>query len=214
MSTGTLSSTAGITTTTLSASQGVSGLTLSSSSSLSVGTTATVTGLLNANGGVTIRNSGPVVTLQSTVTRSAFMHASGDNFYVLRGDVDGTTWDTGPNGRHPMTLNLVNGDAVFSGNVTAYSDRRLKEDISLIDNAVQKVQALNGVTFTRKGTRDRGVGLIAQDVRQVLPEAVAVDEDGYLSVAYGNLVGVLVEAIKAQQQQIDVLTRRLDSLID
>jgi hypothetical protein len=214
VSTGTLSSTAGITTTTLSASQGISGQTLSSTNSLSVGTTATITGQLNANGGVVINNSAPVVSLQSTTSRSAFMHAGGDNFYVLRGDLNSGTWDSGPNGRHPLTLSLTSGDATFSGNVTAYSDRRLKEDIGLIDSPVQKVQALNGVTFTRKGSTTRGTGLIAQDVQKVLPEAVAVDEEGYLSVAYGNIVGLLVEAIKAQQDQIAAMQRRIDSLID
>ena len=101
------------------------------------------------------------------------------------------------------------GAVVAQGNVTAFSDRRVKKDITPIANAINKVQALTGVTFTRKHDEVRGTGLIAQVVLAVLPEAVETHEDGYLSLAYGNLVGLLVEAIKEQQIQIDDLKAKL-----
>jgi hypothetical protein len=108
---------------------------------------------------------------------------------------------------------IANGNITANGNVTAFgsvswtSDRRLKEDIQPIIDASKKVAQLNGVVYTRKGTSQRATGLIAQDVQKVAPEAVVMNEDGYLSVAYGNLVGLLVEAIKDQQKQIDDLQR-------
>lgn len=104
----------------------------------------------------------------------------------------------------------VAGTAVFNGNVTAYSDIRLKENIAVIQNPVYKVQQLRGVTYTRKDSGEKQTGLIAQELQAVLPEAVVAGE--YLSVAYGNVVGLLVEAIKEQQKTIDALTARLTRL--
>ena len=99
------------------------------------------------------------------------------------------------------------GNLTAVGNVTAYSDERLKSNIQTINNAVFKVQQLRGVTFEKDGKA--GLGVVAQEVQKVLPEAVQQNEE-YLSVAYGNLVGVLIEAIKEQQQQIDELKAKLE----
>lgn len=117
-----------------------------------------------------------------------------------------------------FTMNLsgdvgILGNFTAAGNVTAFSDRRLKTDIGPIENPIEKVRQLNGVNYTRKGTDTRGTGLIAQDVQKVAPEAVVQNEEGYLSVAYGNLVGLLVEAIKMQQDQIDELSRTVDHMM-
>ena len=95
----------------------------------------------------------------------------------------------------------VTGSVTASSNVTAYSDERLKTDIQTIDNALDKVTQLRGVSFTKDD--ERSIGVIAQEVEKVLPEVVFDGE--YKSVAYGNIVGVLIEAIKEQQQQIDDL---------
>jgi hypothetical protein len=110
------------------------------------------------------------------------------------------------------------GTAVFNGDVTAYSDERLKDNIVTIDNAVEKVSALRGITYTRKSNGEASTGLIAQDVQAVLPEAVNADSDGMLSVKYGNMVGLLIEAIKEQnetikgmQAEIAELTARLNN---
>ena len=99
------------------------------------------------------------------------------------------------------------GNWTAVGNVTAYSDERLKSNIQTIENAVDTVKALRGVTFEKDGKASLGV--IAQEVQKVLPELVHEDEE-YLSVAYGNMVGVLIEAIKEQQAQIDELKARLE----
>lgn len=96
-----------------------------------------------------------------------------------------------------------------ASNITAYSDRRVKSNIEIIPDALDKVCKLNGYTFDRTDMEcARQTGVIAQEVQEVLPEAVVEaggDEDGHLAVAYGNMVGLLIEAIKEQQKQIDEL---------
>ena len=109
-----------------------------------------------------------------------------------------------------MSGNLdVNGNIVADGNITANSDRRLKKDLTLIPQAIEKVRQLSGYTYTRIKDGSRNTGVVAQEVQKVLPEAVQKDKDGILSVAYGNMVGLLIEAIKEQQTQIDRLKRRI-----
>jgi hypothetical protein len=84
----------------------------------------------------------------------------------------------------------------------------LKTNLEPITDALEKVQSLTGYTYTRIDNGQRQTGLVAQDVQEVLPEAV-MDDGKHLSLAYGNMVGLLVEAIKAQQARIDALERRL-----
>ena len=97
------------------------------------------------------------------------------------------------------------GTVVANGNITAYSDERLKSDIKTIDNALDKVNALRGVTFIKDG--ERGLGVIAQEVEKVLPEVVLDGE--YKSVAYGNIVGVLIEAVKELTKEVEDLKAKL-----
>ena len=99
----------------------------------------------------------------------------------------------------------VSGNFTAVGNVSAYSDIKLKADLMPIDDPLGKVAALTGYTFTRIDSGERQTGLIAQDVQAVLPEAVSESEDGTLSLAYGNLAGLLVEAIKALRAELNDL---------
>lgn len=113
-------------------------------------------------------------------------------------------------GTHASAFAQLAG-ATFTGTVTApnfvsSSDARLKSDIAPIPDALAKVQALTGVTFTMAGGETRQMGLIAQEVQAVAPEAV-VEADGVLRLAYGNLIGLLVEAIKDLATQVDQLKR-------
>lgn len=98
------------------------------------------------------------------------------------------------------------GNFVATGNVTAYSDIRLKTGLVRIPEALAKVKALAGYTFTRLDTQERQTGLLAQDVQRVMPEAV-IEGEKYLSVAYGNLVGLLVEAIKELEERVKELEK-------
>jgi len=96
--------------------------------------------------------------------------------------------------------------------LNSLSDRRFKSNVRDIDDALNKTLELNGVTFTFTETQTDSIGLIAQDVQSVIPEAVEYNEksDKY-TVSYGNLVGLLVEAIKEQQNQINDLRDQIES---
>ena len=102
------------------------------------------------------------------------------------------------------------GSILAAGNITALSDKRLKTNITKIDNALNKVQQLNGYTFDRidiEGSRQTGV--LAQEVLKVLPEAVSGSEDSIYSVAYGNMIGLMIEAIKELNAKVEDLQNQL-----
>jgi hypothetical protein len=100
--------------------------------------------------------------------------------------------------------NIANtGTITAGGDITAFSDERLKTDVKTIDDALDKVMNMRGVSYTKSA--EKGIGVIAQEIEKVLPEVVTDGE--YKSVAYGNIVGVLIEAIKEQQKQIDELKK-------
>ena len=100
-----------------------------------------------------------------------------------------------------------------SGNVTAYSDERVKENIEVIPNALEKVKSVSGYTFDRTDQDcPRQTGVIAQEVLKVLPEAVTTNEEGMHSVAYGNLVGLLIESIKELELSVTTLKNRVNEL--
>ena len=123
------------------------------------------------------------------------------NFYIRDGSTTRYTFND-------------NGSFTATGNITAYSDINLKKNIELIPNALDKVLSLRGLTYDRidlKGEENqRQSGVVAQEVEKVLPEVVSTDEDGIKSVAYGNMVGLLIEAIKEQQEQINILNQKIE----
>ena len=96
-------------------------------------------------------------------------------------------------------------DATFAADVIAYSDKRVKENIKTLDG--KKVLNMRGVSFNRTDQDGRlSSGVIAQELEKVAPELVKDDGD-LKAVAYGNLTGYLIEAIKDQQKQIDELKK-------
>jgi len=97
-----------------------------------------------------------------------------------------------------------------AGTVTANSDERLKENVKTISDALDKVKKLRGVEYDHKKTGEHSIGVIAQEVEKVLPELVFEDALGVKSVGYANIVAVLIEAIKEQQEQIEELKRKLN----
>jgi len=111
------------------------------------------------------------------------------------------------------------GNYTAVGNITAYSDIRVKENIEVIPEALDKVCQLSGYTFDRTDfvpdaetgvmPETRQTGVIAQEVLKVLPEAVAEMDDGKLTVAYGNMVGLLIESIKELKAEIDTLKTQI-----
>ena len=100
--------------------------------------------------------------------------------------------------------NNLSGSFTATGNITAYSDERLKENVQTIEGALDKVSQMRGVMYDKDG--ERGTGVIAQEMQQVMPEVVLDSGRGdYLSVAYGNIVGVLIESIKELKAEIEEL---------
>jgi hypothetical protein len=105
-----------------------------------------------------------------------------------------------------------------SNDIVAFqtSDKRLKENITPITNALEKVKSLTGVEFDWKeetkhvhGYEGHDTGIIAQQVLEVMPTAVRTNDTGYLSVRYEKLIGLLIEGMKEQQAQIDELRSKL-----
>ena len=117
----------------------------------------------------------------------------------------------GINETNPFYQLDVDGTIRATGDVIAYSDARVKENVVTIDNALDKVTRLRGVTYTRKDieNKETKMGVIAQEVLEVVPEVVHKDDDGMYAVAYGNMNGLLIEAIKELKAEIEELKSRL-----
>jgi len=106
------------------------------------------------------------------------------------------------------------GSVTAGGDVVAYSDASVKENVKTIENALDKVLALRGVTYTRIDLEDKSekMGVIAQETKEVVPQVVYETEDGKLSVAYGNFSGLFIEAFKNQQTLIHSQQAQIDEL--
>jgi hypothetical protein len=122
-----------------------------------------------------------------------YMDLTAGNYYIR----DGATTR--------FTFARTTGDFTATGNVTAYSDIKLKTNLQVIPSALDKVQQLNGYTYDRTDIDKKDTGLVAQEVLKVLPEAVGVTEDGTMTLAYGNMIGLLVEAIKELNAEVEEL---------
>jgi hypothetical protein len=112
----------------------------------------------------------------------------------------------------PTSTNTINSLIINAGTCTgvdfiATSDQRTKTNITTISNALDIVKELRGVYFTRIGQTKQTVGVIAQEVETVLPEVVYTDSEGLKSVSYGNMVGVLIEAVKVLLERVEKLER-------
>lgn len=120
---------------------------------------------------------------------------------AIRLDIDGST---------KVTIRSSNvsiaGDLTVSGDINSASDLRLKSNVSNITGALDIVLQMRGVNYTKKDSGKNNIGLIAQEVENLLPDLVSEDA-GYKAVAYQNIVALLIEAIKEQQQQIESLKR-------
>lgn len=111
----------------------------------------------------------------------------------------------------------VHGSLTATENITAYSDKRLKENIKPIANALDKIKRIQGVSYTRndeKDTKKQHIGVIAQDLLEVVPEVVNVPEkqEDMHSVDYSKLTALLIEGIKEQQKEIEMLKQEIMAL--
>lgn len=144
-----------------------------------------------------------------------------DTYLTVAGGTSGVTYFSGAvgigNAAPSYTLD-VSGSMRATGDIYANaflynsSDRRLKENIKPLTRSLSKIQALEGVSFDWKKTGRSSLGLIAQDVELIYPELVSVDKEGYKAIAYEGLIAPLIEAVKAQQLEIENLEARLEKL--
>jgi hypothetical protein len=124
----------------------------------------------------------------------------------------------GGGGQRRMTI-TNSGDTIFGGSVTATqyyvpSSERFKSNIQVLEDPVAKLEQLRGVSFEWKESGLASLGVIAEEVAKVVPEAVSWDEEGkeVVGVNYDSLLALLIEAAKVQQQELDKLTSELDEL--
>jgi hypothetical protein len=174
-----------------------------------------VTGTYNYRSTLSVGASGQSGTLvaygSGALGDSASMSFHRPGSYAINMGLDSDSvfrlggWSNGTN-TYRWTSDTA-GNFVASGNVTAYSDERLKTNIKTIENALDTVSKMRGVTYNRIDSGIKGVGVIAQEMKEVLPEVVmeALSDDEYMSVSYGNIVGVLIEAIKELKAEIEEL---------
>ena len=109
----------------------------------------------------------------------------------------------------------VGGTFTATADIIAYSDKRLKENIVTIDNALEKVTKLRGVSYNRTDDTDKSkkIGVIAQEVNKVLPEVVSYDKnDDIYGVDYGKMAGIFIEAIKDLKTEINELKAEIKEL--
>ena len=170
---------------------------------LTVDTDATIAGSLTVSGTFTDSGSGT-----QTTARAALSAGAGISYNNSTGVITCTIDSPAEVGLGNLSSNGNNlsGSFTATGNITAYSDERLKENVNTIEGALDKVAQMRGVTYNYKSELNdgqRGTGVIAQEMQQVMPEVI--EEGEYLSVAYGNLVGVLIEAVKELKAEVEGL---------
>ena len=181
------------------------------------GTTHNITNVEIMNNGGSGDNNCAAISFHCTGAYGMHMHLRPDAYFGIGG------WSA-PAWR--WYVYMVNGDMTAAGNVVAYSDPRLKEDIQKIESPVKKLKKLNGMRFKWKQNSILGhpgeydYGVLANEVQEVFPEIVSdsmhdsPDGDKYKVVAYDKLVPVLIEAVKAQQSEIDELKSLVKALIE
>ena len=159
--------------------------------------------------GSNVHRSGPYYGRAINSGYGTYMRFHKDNGNITFANTTGTSGTSGGQGSTKYTF-AQNGTFTAVGDVVAYSDAKLKENVKTLEG--DKVLQMRGVSFDRKDTGKKGSGVIAQEVQKIAPELVHENEDGTLGVAYGNLTGYLIEAIKQQQETISKLKDRIEKL--
>ena len=178
------------------------------SSSIGSFSNLTINNILNVRGVIDLADN-DILRFGSGDDVEMFFNGS-DMFMDINNGEDFKIRDGNSGNAVRFTFDADNGNFTATGNITAFSDERLKDNIETLDGS--KVLDMRGVSYTKDGKA--GSGVIAQELEKVAPELVMTNEkeDGMKSVAYGNLVGYLIEAVKDQQKQIDELKAQLDGL--
>ena len=167
---------------------------------------------LDSSGNITLDADGAIINLSDAGTDWGRLASNGTNFQIQSLVSDKDLLFVGNDDGSEITALTIDmsaaGAATFNNDVTAFSDVILKDNIDTIDNPLDRVKGKRGVFFDRKDNKqERQTGVIAQEVEPFLPEVVreTKDEKKIKSVAYGNMVGVLIEAIKQLDAKIEEL---------
>ena len=173
---------------------------------------------IDVAGDIILDADGGVISLQDNGTETGQLKPDSAGLVLQAVGSDLDIFLSGNDGGSAITAVRIDmsdaGALICNGNITAFgstSDIRLKENIEVIPDALDKVKELKGVTFNYKKDGKVSTGLIAQDLEKVLPEAVYEssdvdnDEDKHLAIRYGNTVGLLVEAIKELEARVKEL---------
>ena len=136
--------------------------------------------------------------------------------FDMQNDYDILFRDSNSSNATRFTFDISSGNFTATGEITAYSDATLKDNIEIIADPLTKILSVRGVTFTRNDQNDDRVhmGVIAQEVEEYFPEVVHTNNEGIKSVNYGAMAGVFIEAFKEQQNQIDELKNIVQKLLD
>lgn len=184
-------------------------------SNISFNTNGTAAGFLGSIGSL-LGSTAQDLAIYATAGNGFRVYTNGNN-ERLRVDSAG---NVGIGTSSPSYTLHVNGSVAGTSAYVNLSDKRYKKNIAPITDALSKVEQLNGVMFDWDTEKDktinldtkRHIGVLAQDVEQVVPEAVSTAKDGRKSVAYTDLVPLLIEAIKEQQKQINDLQQQVKQL--
>lgn len=180
------------------------------------------------SGVLTIGNAGDQIHLHPAANgsagRTALLRNDGSDFYILLADSNTAPAAASWNALRPFMINTTTGlfvsqnSQTFSGTTTVQgtlsitSDARLKENLVPITGAVDKVKALTGYNYNRIGSEKLEMGVVAQEVQVIAPELISETEEGNLSVAYANMVALLIEAVKEQSAEIAALKEQVKEL--
>ena len=167
---------------------------------------------LDAAGDIILDADGGDIHLEDGAVRFGSITKDGDDFKfncpVADGDIKFVGNDNGVGAVTALRLDMsAAGAAIFNNDVTAFSDERLKSNITTIPDALSKVTEMRGVHYVRDATGKNSSGVIAQELQKIAPELVltAEDEMGTLSVNYGNITGYLIEAVKELSARVKEL---------
>jgi hypothetical protein len=97
------------------------------------------------------------------------------------------------------------GTVTISGDLTVSSDERLKSNIKPLENALDKLKDIRGVSYNKKPSNKAEIGVIAQEVEKHYPELINHDDKGMKSVNYNGLIGVLIESVKQLSSEMNIL---------
>jgi hypothetical protein len=167
----------------------------SSAGFLTIGATNSYGSISSGGNGATIYLNGATRGGTTTAASNSIVVATDGEFYITNGAANSN-----------KIVVATNGNTTFSGTITENSSIRYKENVETIKYGLDKVLQMRGVTYDKKDNGVKEMGVIAEEIYEVLPEVVLKNEEGDIdSVSYGRITAVLIEAIKDLKKEIEDL---------